>query len=91
MQEITILGAVCDHPNIATLHEVWEDGNHIFMVMEVGAGRGAREGGRGEGGGAQAHVVWGAGAARSRGARLRTAWVTPPPPPHAGLHGWRAV
>ena len=34
-QEITILASVCDHPNIVTLHDVWEDGNHIFLVMEV--------------------------------------------------------
>lgn len=32
-QEITILAAVCDLPNIVTLYEIWEDGNYLYLVM----------------------------------------------------------
>ncbi|GAB4819739.1 hypothetical protein N2152v2_006785 [Parachlorella kessleri] len=35
VQEITILAAVCNQPNIVTLYEVWEDGNYLYLVMEA--------------------------------------------------------
>jgi calcium-dependent protein kinase len=33
--EVEILAAVCDHPNIASLYEVYEDAEHIFLVQEA--------------------------------------------------------
>jgi hypothetical protein len=33
LQEITILAAVCEQPNIVMLYEVWEDGNYLYLVM----------------------------------------------------------
>lgn len=33
--EVQILAAVCDHPNIASLYEVYEDTEHIFLVQEA--------------------------------------------------------
>lgn len=36
IEEILILAAVSDHPNVVDMHEVWEDASYIYIVM-VGA------------------------------------------------------
>ena len=33
--EVNVLARVCDHPNIATLYEVYEDAEHIYLVQEA--------------------------------------------------------
>lgn len=33
--EVQILAAVCDHPNIASLYEVYEDAEHLYLVQEA--------------------------------------------------------
>lgn len=36
IEEILILAAVCDHPNVVAMHEVWEDASYLYIIM-VGA------------------------------------------------------
>ena len=33
VQEIMVLAAVCDHPNVVDLLEVWEDAEYVYIVM----------------------------------------------------------
>lgn len=33
--EVAVLCRVCDHPNIATLYEVYEDAEHVYLVQEA--------------------------------------------------------
>lgn len=35
VDELRILAAISDHPNVATLIEAWEDGNFVFLVLEA--------------------------------------------------------
>ncbi|PSC72461.1 calcium-dependent kinase 1 [Micractinium conductrix] len=34
-EEILILAAVSDHPNVVDMHEVWEDASYLYIVMEA--------------------------------------------------------
>lgn len=33
--EVSVLSRVCNHPNIATLYEVYEDPKHVYLVQEA--------------------------------------------------------
>ncbi|KAL4443603.1 hypothetical protein ABPG75_011340 [Micractinium tetrahymenae] len=35
IEEILILAAVSDHPNVVDMHEVWEDASYLYIVMEA--------------------------------------------------------
>ncbi|EFN57977.1 hypothetical protein CHLNCDRAFT_20239 [Chlorella variabilis] len=35
IEEILILAAVSDHPNVVDMYEVWEDASYLFIVMEA--------------------------------------------------------
>ena len=48
VEEILVLAAVCDHPNVVAMHEAWEDAEYIYIVM-VGRCRGGGGGGGGAG------------------------------------------